>query len=319
MGTQYIPQTYLEPYHSKIVDLPWVYRLTKIETTLMPNGGFQCNGELFHEKATIGVTWLCDKDCEIPHRHSIVTPEWASSTISLDGMVIIKGLKLLRDISQVNLFDTVPYEWIKDRNLVTAAKQLVSTLPVYFVELFNGIFWEYRRFHRLVVGPSSLNGHHNSKHGNLKHMIEVTNNALLLAKDREMVNLDVLIIASLLHDAGKADEYQFNHTRNMFEISPRGALIGHKLSVVEWIAAAIARYNIAIPENQYLSLMHALTATKGAPNWVGIREPVSPEANLLSVADRLSGSDDLFRQTASNNDGFGDYHKHMKGRPFLVA
>ena len=36
------------------------------------------------------------------------------------------------------------------------------------------------------------------------------------------------------------------------------------------------------------------------------------------MADRLSGQDDLMEQTLPNNIGFGEYHKHLKGRPFLI-
>lgn len=219
----------------------------------------------------------------------------------------------------VNLFDTVPYEWVKDREVINQTRALVNGLPTHFIKLINGIFWDYRRFYRFLVGPSSLKGHHNDKHGNLHHSIEVANNALMLAKDRKTICTHVLATAALLHDAGKADEYEFNYQRHCFEISARGVLLGHKLSIVEWIAAAVAQYQIIIPENQLLSLLHALTATKGVPDWVGIREPVSPEANLLSIADRLSGQDDLFTQTMPSTEGFGRYHRHLRGRPFLVA
>ena len=65
--------------------------------------------------------------------------------------------------------------------------------------------------------------------------------------------------------------------------------------------------------------MHALTAVKGAPDWVGIREAISPEANLLSIADRLSGQENLFQQTRPLDHGFGKYHKHLKGRPYLTV
>lgn len=302
-----------------IVDLPWLFRIVHIEQTRLAKGGYRFQASLFHEKASINVTWINTKVDERLTAGRLVTPRWTSRTVCTQGQIIINRLLPVSMPGNVNLFDTVPYEWVKDREIIRQAKQMIDSLPDYFIKLVNGIFWDYRRFYRFLVGPSSLNGHHNDKHGNLRHSIEVVNNALMLAKDRKTICPHVLATAAILHDAGKADEYQFNYERNCFEISARGVLLGHKLSIVEWIAAAIAQYQINIPENQLLSLLHALTAAKGAPDWIGIREPKSPEALLLSIADRLSGQDDLFTQTMPSNDGFGSYHKHLRGRPFLVA
>lgn len=302
-----------------IIDLPWLYRIIGLHKTALPQGGLQYRAQLFHEKATLAVTWIQTKEDERLQSGCLVTPRWTGKTVSTQGQIIINRLLPVTSPGLVNLFETVPYEWVNDRTIIQEVLQLTAHLPDHFIRLFNSIFWDYKRFYRFLIGPSSLNGHHNDKHGNLRHTIEVVNNALLLAENRSMINHDVLTMAAFLHDAGKADEYQFNHQRGVFEISTRGALLGHKLSIVEWIAAAVAQHHIAIPEHQLLSLVHALTAAKGAPDWVGIREPMSPEANLLSVADRLSGHDDLFKQTMPSQPGFGRYHKHLKGRPFMLA
>ncbi len=302
-----------------IIDLPWLFRLVRLEQAKLPNGGYRFQASLFHEKASIAVTWINSKADERLAAGSLVTPRWTSKTVCTQGQIIVNRLLPVNMPANINLFDTVPYEWVKDREVINQGRSLVNELPTHFIKLISGIFWDYRRFYRFLVGPSSLKGHHNDKHGNLRHSIEVANNALMLAKARKIICPHVLATAALLHDAGKADEYEFNYQRHCFEISARGVLLGHKLSIVEWIAAAVAQYQINIPENQLLSLLHALTATKGVPDWVGIREPVSPEANLLSIADRLSGQDDLFTQTMPSTEGFGRYHRHLRGRPFLVA
>jgi len=301
------------------IDLPWLFRIISMQRQSLPQGGYRFGAEIFHEKASLAVTWIASKQDDRLQEGCIVTPRWSTRAVSTNGKIIINRLLPVTSPSLVNLFDTVPYEWVSNRKYIHEAKQLVEVLPDYFIKLLNGIFVDHIRFYRYLTGPSSLNGHHNVQHGNFVHTIEVAKNALLLAKDRPLICQEILILASLLHDAGKADEYQYNYKRGVFEISSRGALLGHKLSIVEWIAAAIAQYQISIPDTQHLSLLHALTAVKGAPDWVGIREAVSPEAHLLSMADRLSGQDDLYKQTMPTKEGFGRYHKHLKGRPFLVA
>jgi len=305
--------------HRPITDLPWAFRILHIVSKDLPNQMKMHHAELYHDKASVSVAWTSRNSDDRLVIGKLVTPRWSSQLMSTGGKVIINRLLPLEKPSlSIHLFDTIPYEWMKNRSIIQEASRLTSMLPDYFVRLINAIFWDQQRFYRFITGPSSLNGHHHSKHGNFIHTIEVANNALKLCEGRLMVSESLLLIGALLHDAAKADEYDFNVERRRFEISTRGALIGHKLTIIEWIASAIAQYNIEIPEAEYLGLIHLLSAVKGAPDWIGLREPVSPECHLLSMADRLSGHDDLLNQTKPKSQGFGGYHKHLRGRPYII-
>lgn len=301
--------------------LPGIYRLTAMEYKPDGNGVTICTAQLYHEKASLRVKWQCRQPDTRLYAGALVSPRWLGrNTCSEQGAVRISRLVLL-EIPQatVTLFDTVPPDWVRDRGLVERVRALVEGLPRHMAFLFNAMFWDGRRFMRFVVGPSSMNGHHNGRNGNLQHTVEVAETALTLANNRNGVCREILLMAALLHDAGKADEYAFNYRRGVFEISDRGALIGHKLTVLEWIAAAMAKNRILMPESHYLGLVHALTSAKGAPDWVGVRESRSLEAMLLSTADRLSGHQDLVDQLAPAVDGFGKYHPHLRGRPYIVG
>jgi 3'-5' exoribonuclease len=153
--------------------------------------------------------------------------------------------------------------------------------------------------------------------GNFLHALEVAELCATLAEPPRRIAIDVLLLAALLHDAGKADEYDYDRRRQVFVMSERGALVGHRHTVIEWIAAAMATRRIAIPEIKHLGLLHCLTAGVGA-EFLGIRRPATLEAKILSHADRLSGDADLFRQTAPKQAGFGRYHKHLHGRPYVM-
>jgi 3'-5' exoribonuclease len=117
----------------------------------------------------------------------------------------------------------------------------------------------------------------------------VAERAGALAIHHPETHLPVLLAACLMHGTGNTEEYRFNGRFRCSEMTERGALLGHKHTVLEWIAAARAQHRMILPEAHYLALLHAITAAKGAPDWLGLREPLSLDAHILSMVDRLSG------------------------------
>jgi 3'-5' exoribonuclease len=138
-----------------------------------------------------------------------------------------------------------------------------------------------------------------------------------MAQGQPLACPEVLLMAALLHDAGKADEYRLGYSG--LELTTRGKLVGHRNTIIEWIAAAIAHARITLPESHYLGLIHALTSARGAPDWLGLREPCTLDAVLLSAADRLSGQIELMTRHSPSESGFGRFHPHLRGRPYVVG
>lgn len=75
-----------------------------------------------------------------------------------------------------------------------------------------------------------------------------------------------------------------------------------------------------IDDATWLGFLHMLNAARGAPAWLGLREPRSLEAELLSMADRISGHEDLYRRCAPKDgrNGFGGYHPHLGHRTYVT-
>lgn len=134
---------------------------------------------------------------------------------------------------------------------------------------------------------------------------------------RCLTHMGIALTAGFLHDAGKAAEYN-PWKGGSWGMTNRGRLVGHRHTIIEWLAVALATNRIALPEQQYLSLLHAITAAPGA-EWLGIRSPMTPESTLLSLADRLSGEKSLVAQLAKWQGGWGDKYPHKKGQPFTIA
>lgn len=312
-----LPSPMTDPVPDK---LPLIFRVQTIERHPGMRGDILHRATLFHERASLSVEWMTRHADIRLVRGSLVSIRWLGRPVSSDGHVRISRLVLLeRPEPAMNLFDLVPHGWVTDRALVARGSALWEDLPRGFRHLFNAMFWEGRRFQRYLMGPSSLEHHHNRLNGNFRHCVEVAECALRMAEGQELSNRSILVFGGLIHDAGKADEYRFDHARSCFAMSDRGALIGHRETLQHWIAASMASYRVILPEAHYLGLIHALTAAKGAPVWLGLREPRSIEATILSMADRLSGEEDLYTRLAPAEGGFGRYHKQLKYRPFVIG
>jgi 3'-5' exoribonuclease len=308
------------PQPDHVIDhLPLVFRVQSIERLPFNERNLLNVAVVFHERAVLRVEWLCRHPDSRLTAGSLVSIRWLGRPTSTLGAIRIARLvKLERPEASLNPFDTVPHAWVRERDLVARAGRFWECLGRPLQHLFNAVFWDPRRFQRYLEGPSSLQGHHNGRNGNFRHALEVAERAQTLGRHHAEVHLPVLIAGSLLHDAGKAEEYKFNPVRGRYEMTERGALLGHKHTVLEWIAAARAQHRVIMPEAHYLALLHAITAAKGAPDWLGLREPLSLDAHILSTVDRLSGQADLVSRHAARDGGFGVYHRHLGGRPYVV-
>ena len=312
-----MPEAPIDPVRTR---LPSRFRITSIDRLPGPAGQIQHRARLYHRKAGLAVQWLAPKTDPQLVAGALVSIRWTGRNVCSDGHLQISRLVLAdRPDADENLFASVPSAWVSERALLERGSALWRDLPEAFRLLFNAIFWDGARFKRYLVGPSSLAHHHHEKNGNFRHSLEVAERALAMGRGQALVHAPILALGGLIHDAGKADDYRYDPVSRRYRLSARGSLIGHRDTLQQWIAAAMAMHRVNLPEAQYLGLIHALTAAKGAPTWLGLREPRSLEATILSMADRLSGEVDLYGQLAPETAGFGRYHPQLRGRALVVG
>jgi 3'-5' exoribonuclease len=302
--------------------MPGIFRIQTIDRTLAKDGAQICSvANLFHERASLMVTWTSRQTDTRLQRGSLARIRWGGATECADGAIRIDRL-VLADLpdTTTNLFATIPTAWVRDRTVVQRAIILWDQLPRNLAHLFNALMWNGKRFHRYVYGPSSINGHHNGVNGNLIHSVEVAEAAMAIGRLYPGVNLDRLGFGGLVHDAAKAAEYSYDRERQVYTMSECGVLMGHRDTLIDWLATARTAARVGISQSAYLVLMHMLNARRGAPRWIGLREPLTLEPEILSAADRLSADGELFVRCAPSEEkgGFGHYHPHLKGRPYAL-
>ncbi|MCF8186600.1 MAG: hypothetical protein K9J28_07275 [Sulfuritalea sp.] len=295
-----------------------VFRVTNIVREDLGTGSYRNEATLFCSQASIKVDWIDKALIGRIHIGQIVSPRLSLEPTCSNGCIRICRLVVYeRPTESVNLFDLIPYGWAKDRDVVKRGAELMNELSNAHRLLFNAIFWNHARFERFCKQPSSMIGHHSEPSGNLRHTVEVAEEMRDYCSTRSFTNMHLGVLSAFLHDAGKADEYTMND-KGGWDLTDRGRLLGHKVTAVEWIAAAVATCNIELPQDHYVGLLHIFTAIPNAPDWMGLREPAMHESFLLSVCDRLSGRDDLVKRTAVEEGGFGKSHRHLKASVFTV-
>lgn len=269
--------------------LPTIFRLVSIARLPGPNGrGVTNEATLFHEQASLKVVWISQQvDCRLKRGCYVVLRGLDRKTLNNDRQQIKRLDRLDKALPTVNPFETIPHGWVRDRSWVDRAASLWEQLSRPFQHLVTAVLWDGSRLERFLTGPAALHGYPPYPNGNLRHAVETAEQAMMLAKGMSDVCNSVLIAAAFLHDAGKADDFRLTPERAGYEFSERGRLVGYRHTILEWLAVARCKDGVIVPESQYLALVHALTATRGAEH-LGIRGPQIIEATILTVADQVT-------------------------------
>lgn len=189
-------------------------------------------------------------------------------------------------------------------------RNIVGMLNAPFVALLDQVFADDEFWHSFLTGPSSLNGHHSEKGGNLRHAIEVAETAARMAYgSMDLTDSDVLVAGALLHDVGKATEYQIRKKQG-WEMTDEGRMLGHKVTGSTLVRDALSRVS-GITHVQRLGLLNCLISSYSGHE---LRPKQCFEAECISRADQISASADLYRRSAflqKNAPGFGQAHPHQ--------
>lgn len=291
--------------------LPQVYRLLSIDREALSVKEYRMTAVIFHEEASLRVTWTVRQPDTRLRPGKLVEVRWTAGTPrSEDGAIVISRLVMLEHHRRdLDIFKTVPTSWVKDRALANRASMLWKGLIGSCQELITAVFWEGDRFERFCTGPSSCRGHHAEAGGNLRHAVETAEAALALLPQFETANASLVITLALLHDAGKCDDYVMQPGRGT-KLSDWGLLVSHKPTITFWLGEVHQKLKNRLSREMLQSLLHAINATK-APRQLGLRDPMTPEAMLLSLADNASGRGDLVGAAASKDGGWGIPHRHL--------
>ena len=312
----FLPET---PRRQDLPSLPRIFRILEVTRQLVANRYYEMTAVVFHEEASLRVTWT------VPHPDTqlkagkLAEIRWQGGDPKcVRGCLLIARLVLIQQPKRkTDLFKTIPSSWVKDRELTKRASFLWSEMTESCQELITAIFWESDRFARFCAGPSSCIGHHREWGGNFRHAVETAEAALALLPQFPTANASLAITVALLHDAGKSEDYVYEDGYGN-RLSDWGRLVSHRPTLTLWIGEVHRFLKPRLSDEMLQSLLHAVTATKATPS-LGLRDPMTPEAILLSLADNASGKGDLMAKVAANEEGWGKAHPHLGGKSVYVV
>jgi 3'-5' exoribonuclease len=136
---------------------------------------------------------------------------------------------------------------------------------------------------QFATAPAARKMHHAYLGGLLEHSLSMANLAHTIADHYPHVNRDLLVTGALLHDMGKALEYDVTQG---FSFSDDGRLVGHIVRAVVMIEQAAAQLG-NFPEAELRQLIHLVTSHHGTLEWGSPIPPKTLEAILLHQIDLL--------------------------------
>ena len=145
--------------------------------------------------------------------------------------------------------------------------------------------------------PAGIKLHHAYPGGLLEHSLQMMEVAVRLAEFYPVLNRDLLLMGTFLHDIGKTQELAFG---NEMYYTDQGQLLGHSFLGVEILNAKIAEAEKLAGEpfntETAMLLKHMLVSHHGAYENQSLKLPMSLEAMMLHFIDSIDSKIAEFRK-----------------------
>ena len=138
--------------------------------------------------------------------------------------------------------------------------------------------------------------HHGFVGGLLEHTLSVTKLCEYYTKAYTMLNYDLLITASIMHDMGKTREIS---AFPMNDYTDDGQLLGHIMIGAEMVHDAAIRIE-GFPKKLESELKHCILAHHGEYEYGSPKKPALAEAMALNLADNTDARMETMKELLNN-------------------
>jgi len=199
-----------------------------------------------------------------------------------------------------NLVETAPENagalWTEFNGFIEAIAhaELRATVRAVFDDVGESFQW----------APAAVAMHHAYRHGLLEHTVHMARACRALLPLYPEVHGDLAMAGVLLHDTGKAIEYEGTLATKK---SRRGILQGHV--VLGYQLARKAGMKAKLPPDLLERLEHIILSHQGEPEWGAAVYAATPEAVFVSMIDNLDARMGMVQRAlrqAGDDDEFSE-------------
>lgn len=156
--------------------------------------------------------------------------------------------------------------------------------------------------------PAAVAMHHAYRHGLLEHTTHMARACKALLPLYPEVNADLAMAGVLLHDTGKAIEYEGTLSTRR---SRRGILQGHV--VLGYQLARKAGIKAKLDPDRLERLEHIILSHQGEPEWGAAVYAATPEAVFVSMIDNLDAKMGMVQRALRQCSDTDDFSERLPG------
>jgi len=176
-------------------------------------------------------------------------------------------------------------------------------------KLLNLIFEDERIAKLFKIAPAAKSMHHDYLGGLLEHTLSVARLILLVSKQYQNINEDLLLAGGILHDIGKIYELTYDRA---FNYSDKGKLIGHIVIGAELIEEKIKSLP-DFPAELAMLLKHMILSHHGQYEFGSPKKPKLVEAIILyfleDMDSKVSSVQALIKKERETGSKWTSYHR----------
>ena len=169
---------------------------------------------------------------------------------------------------------------------------------------------------RFKFAPGGIVMHHAYRAGLMEHTVHILRAAKAILPFYAEVNSDLAVAGIILHDTGKAIEYegQLSYRKSKEGLLHGHVVIGYRLTRKAGIKAGLA------PE-LLERLEHIILSHQGELEWGAAVLPATPEAVFVSMIDNLDAKMGMVQkalQQTPETERFSDYLPGLRTKPLVT-
>ncbi|MBO7407170.1 MAG: HD domain-containing protein [Clostridia bacterium] len=212
--------------------------------------------------------------------------------------ISLSAIRYAEAAETYNTADLVPTAPIDIRDAGRQIRELVNSIVDNDYRRVCEVMLE-RYGKAFSVWPAAKSVHHSFVSGLMMHTFNMLKLADFLAGQySEVIDRDLLIAGTLLHDFAKTQELACSQLGLVTDYSTKGQLLGHLVMGAEDIDRVAKELDM--PEEKATLLEHMVLSHHGEPEFGAAVLPMTAEAELLHMIDLVDSRMEIYAETLKN-------------------